>query len=426
MQLTQPLFFNIKERVIFCVFLLCVACATLGFKYYQFYALKSQSNPQVRAEVLLQYTKQKNNKIYFVLKLKSDFGVFYTTTYEDLRDIRNREILLRLKFSNITFLEFLKGFYASSFSMIVLPKNTFKQDLRAFIMSQHSTQIMGEYYLALFLADSLPKAWREVAQSYGIAHLFAISGFHTGILSAVAFLILGFLYKPLHKRFFPFRNFFFDVGFVVISLLFMYYFLLTQSPSYLRALAMSGIAFFFLWRGISLWRIETLFWCVLSLLALFPSLVFSVGFYFSSLGVLYIFLFFKYFKIPQGFMQRCMYGIALNASTFFLMGIVVYYFFPLFSPLSLFSLMLTPLFSLYYPLALIAHLLGIGGILDSILLGWLAFPTHTIALEVSFMLFCACNVLNVMAIFSRSIFLGLLGLNCAYFCYGLYLYFYGF
>ena len=65
MQLTQPLFFNIKERVIFCVFLLCVACATLGFKYYQFYTLKSQSNPQVRAEVLLQYTKQKNNKIYF-------------------------------------------------------------------------------------------------------------------------------------------------------------------------------------------------------------------------------------------------------------------------------------------------------------------------------------------------------------------------
>lgn len=426
MQLTQPLFSNIKERVIFGAFLLCVLCATLGFKTYQFHTLKSQNNPQVRAEVLLQYTKQKNNKTYFVLKLKSDFGVFYTTSYEDLRDIRNREILLRLNFSKITFWKFLKSFYAPSFSMVVLPKNGFKQDLRLWIMSQHFTQIMGEYYLTLFLADSLPKAWREVAQAYGITHIFAISGFHTGILSAVVFFVLGFLYKPLHQRFFPFRNFFFDVGFVVIVLLIAYYFLLTQSPSYLRALAMSMVAFFLLWRGIALWRIETLFWCVLLLLALFPTLAFSVGFYFSSLGVLYIFLFFKYFKIPQGFWKRCVYGIALNASTFFLMGIVVYYFFPPFSPLSLFSLILTPLFSLYYPFIFVAHLLGIGGILDSILLGWLSLPIHTIALEAPLVLFIICNVLSILAVFSRVAFLVLLGLNCAYFCYGLYLYFYGF
>ena len=144
MQLTQPLFSNIKERVIFGAFLLCVLCATLGFKTYQFHTLKSQNNPQVRAEVLLQYTKQKNNKTYFVLKLKSDFGVFYTTSYEDLRDIRNREILLRLNFSKITFWKFLKGFYAPSFSVVVLPKNSLKQDLRIWIMSQHFTQIMGE------------------------------------------------------------------------------------------------------------------------------------------------------------------------------------------------------------------------------------------------------------------------------------------
>ena len=189
---------------------------------------------------------------------------------------------------------------------------------------------------------------------------------------------------------------------------------------------MSMVAFFLLWRGIALWRIETLFWCVLLLLALFPTLAFSVGFYFSSLGVLYIFLFFKYFKIPQGFWKRCVYGIALNASTFFLMGIVVYYFFPPFSPLSLFSLILTPLFSLYYPFIFVAHLLGIGGILDSILLGWLSLPIHTIALEAPLVLFILCNILSILAVFSRVAFLVLLGLNCAYFCYGLYLYFYGF
>ena len=74
-----------------------------------------QQTPQVQAEVLLQYTKQKGNREYFVLKLKSDFGIFYTTTYEDLRDIRHRQILLRLVFKNVDFWEFLKGFYAPSF-----------------------------------------------------------------------------------------------------------------------------------------------------------------------------------------------------------------------------------------------------------------------------------------------------------------------
>lgn len=203
---------------------------------------------------------------------------------------------------------------------------------------------MGEYYLSLFLADGLPLKWRELAQSYGIAHIFAISGFHTGILSALGFFIIGLLYKPLHRRFFPFRNFFFDVGFIVLIFLIGYYFLLTQSPSYLRAIAMSALVFFLAYKGLSVLRLETLFWSVLALLALFPSLLFSVGFYFSCLGVLYIFLFFKYVKLPNGILGKIIYGIFLNISTFFAMLIITHYFFAPFSPLSLFSLILTPLF----------------------------------------------------------------------------------
>ncbi|WP_236096442.1 ComEC/Rec2 family competence protein [Helicobacter sp. MIT 11-5569] len=382
-----------------------------------------QQTPQVQAEVLLQYTKEKDNKTYFVLKLKSDFGVFYTTSYEDLRDIKHRQVLLRLVFKNISFWEFLKGFYAPSFSIILLQDSSFKKDLRQRILSQHSTQIMGEFYLAIFLADGLPKEWRDLAQSYGIAHIFAISGFHTGILSAMGFFILGLLYKPLQARFFPFRNFFFDVGFLVLVLLLAYYFILTQSPSYLRAVTMSAVVFFALWRGIDIWRIEMLFWCVMILLSLFPQLIFSVGFYFSCLGVLYIFLFFKYFALPKGVIKKLLYGIALNASTFFLMGIIVYYFFPPFSALSLYSLVLTPLFSLYYPFIFLAHLFGFGGILDAPLLWWLGIKTHTIALNPGIFLLILCNILTFVALKYKIVFLVLLGINLAYFCYGLYLYF---
>lgn len=425
MHFRTPLFSNIKERFILASLLLIVCCGMLGLKYQQFSTLKAQKTPQVKAEVLLQYLKSKGNRTYFVLKLKSDFGIFYTTTYEDLRDLRHRDVLLRLVLDKVEFLDFLKGFYAPSFGLTLLQDSTLiKGALRQGILSQHTTQVMGEYYLALFLADALPKEWRDLAQSYGIAHIFAISGFHTGILSAVAFFILGMLYKPLQARFFPFRNFFFDVGCMVSVLLLGYYFLLTQSPSYLRAVVMSLVAFLLMWRGINLWRIEMLFWCVFGLVALFPQLLFSVGFYFSFLGVLYIFLFFKYFKVPKGFFKRCLYGVLLNAATFFQMGIVVYYFFPYFSPLSLLSLVFTPLFCVYYPFVLFAHLLGIGGILDGILLMWLGIPVHVISLKAGMFVFIVCNLLSLIAVKYKAAFLMLLALNIGYFGYGLYLYFY--
>ncbi|MCI5969349.1 ComEC/Rec2 family competence protein [Helicobacter sp.] len=421
-----PLFFSFKERVVLLVCLMLLCCFTLGFKSYQFHTLKSQQTPQIKAEVLLQYTKTKNNKTYFVLKLKSDFGIFYTTTYEDLRTIKHRQVLLRIVLKNVGFLEFLKGFYAPSFNIVLLQDSTFKTALRQNILSQHSTQVMGEYYLALFLADSLPKQWRDLAQSYGIAHLFAISGFHIGILSAAGFFILGLLYKPLQARFFPFRNYFFDVGFIVVVLQLAYYSILTQSPSYLRAMTMSAVAFFMLWKGINIWRIEMLFWCVAILLALFPQLLFSVGFYFSCLGVLYIALFFKYFKSPKGALKKLLYGIALNASTFFQMSIIVHYFFPPFSPLVLLSLLFTPLFMLYYPFVLLAHLLGFGGVLDAPLVWWLEIPTRTIVLNPGIYAFLLCNALSLVAVKYKSAFLALLALNIMCFCYGVYLYFYAF
>ena len=323
-------------------------------------------------------------------------------------------------------MEFLRGFYAPNFTLILLPQRDFRESLRNFITKQHDTALMGDYYSSLFLADGLPKEWRKLAQAYGIAHLFAISGFHTGILSAIGFFILGFLYKPIHRRFFPFRNFFFDVGCVVILGLVGYYFLLTQSFSYLRALTMSFVLFVLFWRGLNLWNIETLMWCVAILVAFSPTLIFSLGFHLSWLGVLYVFLFFKTFKIPAGFWGKTLYGFLLNTSTFFLMNNIVFYFFPIFSPLMLSSVLLTPLFTLYYPLALFAHCVGFGGFLDSLLLMWLQTNPHTVPLQTHFTWLILCAILTCIAPYFRLGFFSLLGLSFGFFGYGVYLYFYGF
>ena len=419
--LSPPLFFNHKERIFFLFFLLVVFFCNLSFLYYKFHKLKSEQTLQISAVVLLQYTKTKNNKSYFVLKLKSDFGTFYTTSKEDLKDLRGRKILLNVILNKVSFLDFLKSFYAPSFNLLLLRERDFREPLKNFIANQHETKMMGEYYLSLFLSEPLPLQWRILAQSYGIAHIFAISGYHTGILSAISFFLLGLLYVPLQKRYFPYRNRYFDLGFLVLMLLFGYYLLLAQSPSYLRALAMSAIGFFLLFKGLDILRLESFFWSVAILLAFFPYLAFSIGFYFSCLGVLYIFLFCKYFTFPKNLKGRILYAILLNASTFFLMGVVVYYFFPYFSPLSLFSLILTPLFSLYYPLVLFAHLLGFGGILDFVLLWWLNTAHSTIVLQPSFTFFIVCNLLTFFAIFYRYAFFTLLVLNLFYFTYGIFL-----
>ena len=421
--LCPPLFLNHKERLAFFLFLLGVLICTLGYKYYQFHTLKSQKFPQIQASVILQYQKTKEQKRYFVLKLKSDFGTFYTTSWEDLKNLKNKKVSLKLILEKVNFWDFIKGFYAPSFQLALLQEEDFRKPLRDFILQQHQTLLMGEYYLSLFLSDPLPLPWRELAQSYGIAHIFAISGYHTGILSALGFLILSWIYTPLHKHYFPYRNRYFDLGVIVLSLLIGYYFLLTQSPSYLRALAMSCIAFFLLFRGLDILRLESFFWSIAILLAFFPSLIFSIGFYFSCLGVLYIFLFFKYFKIPHSFLQKFLYGLSINISTFFLMGIVVYYFFPPFSPLSLSSILLTPLFSLYYPFVFIAHFIGFGGLLDSVLLWWVSLKTHTIILQPSFYLFIFCNFLTILAIFYRYAFFALFLLNFIYYLYGIISYF---
>ena len=150
--LSPPLFFSKKERLVFLLFLIAILSCTLSYKYYQFHTLKSQKSAKIEANVLLQYTKMRGDKSYYVLKLQSNFGTFYTTSWEDLKNLKNKRISLNIILKQVSFVDFLKGFYEPSFNLSLLQGEDFRKPLRDFILSQHQTQLMGEYYLSLFLS----------------------------------------------------------------------------------------------------------------------------------------------------------------------------------------------------------------------------------------------------------------------------------
>ncbi|MDR1912091.1 MAG: hypothetical protein LBQ52_07100, partial [Helicobacteraceae bacterium] len=65
----------------------------------------------------------KNGKPYWVLRIATEkYGSFFTTTFEDLReDLTGLETKLVIITDKIGFWDFMRGFYAPSFKISLLP-----------------------------------------------------------------------------------------------------------------------------------------------------------------------------------------------------------------------------------------------------------------------------------------------------------------
>lgn len=245
----------------------------------------------------------------------------------------------------------------------------------------------------------MERSLREVASSLGIAHLFAISGFHLGVLTFVLYMAISPIYKYFQCRFFTYRNRFYDINMIILIVALIYLFVIDFSPSFLRSFVMFAFGLFAIFSGVALLSFRLLFACVAIILSLSPHIIFSIGFWLSVSGVFYIYLFLQYFNtIPKSKNGKILYAIMLNISVFLHMFPLSHYFFYTFSVYQIFSPFLTLIFVGFYPLALFLHIVGFGGIFDSILYRIFSHNYHNINLQTPLWViipYILCSLLSI-------------------------------
>ncbi len=367
---------------------------------WEFYSYKTflNSSSFLKGRVVQAYEKtSKHGKRYQVLKIKSEGKSIYTTRWKKpFRIKQNDGIIFKLNKKSISFLDFLsRSFYASSYAVKTYKAKPFKLKLLHLITSQHKNAQMSSLYGALFLASPLSKDLRKKIQNFGINHLVAISGFHLGLIWGVLFFVLRAFYGFFHDRYFPYRNLNLDLGIATFAILAFYAYLIDFSPSFLRAYMMSLLAFIFYLRYFEVFSFTTLALSVAFLLAFFPHFLFSIGFWFSVLGVFYIFLYLHHFSFSWWD------ALFINAWVFVAMLIPVHFVFEYFSLQQFFSIPLSLVFVLFYPLAFLLHLLGFGYAFDGILMQGLELSWAGFSIKTPLWLLCVYILLSLLSIKSK-------------------------
>ena len=337
---------------------------------------------------------------YKVIKLKNDTLTYYTSINNDLNITQLQKVSIFFITNNLSFLEYLKGFYRPSFDITIINSSHYQNSMIQSINKQHSNIDISSIYKALFLAVPLPKHISEKNAQFGVAHLFAISGFHLGILLAFIYYLLNKIYKPIHKKYLPYRNKRYDILIISSILIFSYLIYIDFVPSFLRSFVMFILAIIFLRANIKLLSFDTLFLTFLIILVLFPHLLFSLSLWFSLFGVFYIFLFLHYFSNLNKILQFILFNIFIFAS----MNPIVHYFFSVTSYEQLLSPLFTVIFSLFYPLSLFAHFFGIGYVFDFILEYYLNYQTNSFYTSTPIYIFILFIFISLLSIWYKKSF----------------------
>lgn len=398
--LKLSLFENKKEIFLFLLAIMIVFAGNLFLQHQTYQKLSTEKFFRTEATVINQYQKtSKKGKVYHVLKLKSVDGyTFITTNYEDIKDLKDRNVRIGLITDKVTFLDFLKSFYAPSFDIELLDYQTsFKEKLEEGIVSQHEAPFAKELFAALFLAKPISKSLRESVTTLGISHLIAISGYHLSFLFGLLYLLISKPYTFFQDRHFPYRNRRFDLTVGIIMILFWYVWLLDFTPSLIRSFVMMVFAFFLFHRNVKILSFEVLAVAVLFILALKPTLLFSIGFWFSVSGIFYIYLFLHYFKESN----KWFIMIVINIWVYFAMIPVVHFIFPDFSFWQLISPLLSIGFGIFYPLEMLLHLVGYGDVLDGLLLKLFSIKGEIIELKTPLWFLALYVLSSFMAIFHK-------------------------
>jgi len=354
-------------------------------------------------EVLQQYKKEKKDYSYMVLRVYSpslDFN-FFTRTYRD-EDYLNKTLRLKLfPSTKMSFWDYLgSSFISSKINSISEKPEGWRSWLSVKIASQHSDSLVANFYQAIFLATPLQKELREEISKLGVSHLIALSGFHLAILWGVLFTLFRPLYRFFQQRYFPYRFDLIDVGFLVLIVLGWYVWFVESPASLLRSYSMMVIGWMLLVLGVELLSFSFLTMVVLMLLLVFPKMILSLAFWFSVLGVFYIFLLLKRFSELNKFYMM----LIISFGIFILMSPIVHMIFPLTTLSQLYSPLLSFAFTLFYPLVILLHLVGFGNLFDTALLDLFSLDSDTVAVELDILYGVIYLIVSIGAIFSRWIF----------------------
>ena len=388
----------------------------LFFEYQSYQKFITKPFYYTYAEVLSAYDKTKGGKRYKVLKLRSDEGfTFYTTSHRN--DVFDHKRLRLQIFPNkgISFKDYLGTFYVKSRikEEETLPL-TFKDDLLKKVSAQHDDSALQSFYKAIFFATPLERELREKISMLGVSHLVALSGFHLGILWGLLYGLLLLIYRPFQQHFFPYRHALFDVGLAVMVLLGIYVWFVDFPPSLIRSYAMVLIGWVVLLLGMELLSFTFLATILMILLALFPSLLVSLAFQLSAAGVFYIFLLLQYSK---GVKTWIISLLVIPFGIFILMLPIVHTVFAVTSGYQLLSPLLSLLFVPFYPLVMLLHLLGVGGLFDTALLWLFSLPKESVESLLPGWIMYGYLALSLGAVWNRKLFFVVTGLAMGYSVY---------
>ena len=314
--------------------------------------------------------------------------------------------------SKITFGSYLGSFFVKSRikSVESLPQ-TLKDTLLERVLLQHKERLLGNFYNAIFFATPLDRELREKIGMLGVSHLVALSGFHLGILWGIIYGCLLLIYRPLQQRYFPYRYSLLDLGVVTLIVLAFYLWFVSSPPSLLRSYAMLLVGWGVMIVGMELISFTFLATILLILLALYPALLFSLGFWFSIFGVFYIFLLLTYTKAYPKWIITL---LVIPFGIFILMLPVVHGIFGVTTSYQLLSPLLSLLFVPFYPLVMVLHLIGMGDLLDSVLVWLFSLPGESREHLLSLWMVGGYIVLSLASIRSRKIFFMTFGVALFY------------
>lgn len=401
-----------KLNIVIIVSFLFIFLINISIEYKKYQELIDEEVYEIKVEVLNIYEKEKYN----ILRLKAKNFDFFTNI-DKSENIEKLDILTILIISkNLSFLDYLKGFYANSINLYKIEKAfTFKDKIIEEINLNHKDEIIKELFQALFLAIPISKELRDICTNYGISHLIALSGFHLGVLSFVIYWIFYFPYSFFHGKYFSYRNKKYDL--LLLSIFFLFYYLILTDivPSLLRAFVMFILAIFLLRSNIKIFSFMSLLITFLIVVSLFPKYLFSLGFWFSIIAVFYIFLFIQYFKDLNKYLQIFLF----NFWIFLIFNPIVHFYFPQTSYEQFLSPIITIFFTIFYPFEIFAHIFGFAIYFDEFIKSFLFHKMYVYEVFTPFYFLIFYLIFSLASIFYKKAFWIL---NILMIIFNLYLY----